>query len=165
MRITDLIVVPLAFRDPPLLNSWGVHEPLALRTIVKLVVDDSVVAWGEGSGEASVIANLARVREAVLGLNPFDLNGIERAIDAALAPCGASARDRLSTFAILEVACHDAQGKIAGVSVAELLGGRVRDSVPYSAYLFYKWAAHKDGEPDEWVPRSIRTASWRRPAP
>nr|WP_246220818.1 enolase C-terminal domain-like protein [Phytoactinopolyspora mesophila] len=40
--------------------------------------------------------------------------------------------------------------------VVELLGGRVRDAVPYSAYLFYKWAAHPDpttGKPgvaDEW---------------
>jgi glucarate dehydratase len=34
--------------------------------------------------------------------------------------------------------------------VSELLGGAVRDSVPYSAYLFYKWAAHPGAEPDEW---------------
>ena len=32
--------------------------------------------------------------------------------------------------------------------VSELLGGRVRDNVQFSAYLFYKWAAHP-GEPHD----------------
>ena len=36
-RIRELIVTPIAFRDPPLLNSIGVHEPLALRVIVEVV--------------------------------------------------------------------------------------------------------------------------------
>ena len=37
---------------------------------------------------------------------------------------------------------------MAGVPVSELLGGKVRDSVQYSAYLFYKWGGHP-GEPDD----------------
>lgn len=42
------------------------------------------------------------------------------------------------------------QGKVLGRPVSDLLGGKVRDSVPFSAYLFYKWAAHPGQEPDEW---------------
>jgi glucarate dehydratase len=34
--------------------------------------------------------------------------------------------------------------------VSDLLGGAVRDAVPFSAYLFYKWAAHPGGEADSW---------------
>ena len=41
-RITDAIVTPIAFRDPPLLNASGIHQPWALRTIVE--VADEV--WG-----------------------------------------------------------------------------------------------------------------------
>jgi glucarate dehydratase len=33
--------------------------------------------------------------------------------------------------------------------VSDLLGGAVRAAVPYSAYLFYKWAGHPGAEPDE----------------
>jgi len=154
VQITEFTVIPLAFRDPPLLNSWGVHEPLALRCLVKIVVDDSVVGWGEGSGEASVLAALNEVRECVVGRSPFELGAIEQAIARRLRTGTRSARDIAGTFAIIEVACHDAQGKIAGVSVAELLGGRVRHSVPYSAYLFFKWAGHPDAdgnvEADAW---------------
>ena len=32
--------------------------------------------------------------------------------------------------------------------MSDLLGGRVRDRVPFSGYLFYKWAAHPGAEPD-----------------
>jgi glucarate dehydratase len=47
-----------------------------------------------------------------------------------------------------EVACLDVQGHAADRPVCDLLGGRVRDAVPFSAYLFYKWAGHPGAEPD-----------------
>lgn len=156
-RITDLIVTPIAFRDPALLNSNGVHEPLALRTIVQLVVGDgSVIGLGEGSGEREVIDQLDIVRPAIRGLSVFNLNGIEAAVNTALGgdEGGLSRLQRRVVYSIVDVACHDAQGRIIGVPVSELLGGAVRTEVPYSAYLFYKWAGHPaaDGSmvDDEW---------------
>jgi glucarate dehydratase len=44
----------------------------------------------------------------------------------------------------------DVQGHATGRPVSDLLGGKVRDAVSFSAYLFYKWAAHPGGEPDRW---------------
>jgi len=35
MRIAEMNVTPIAVADPPLLNSNGVHQPYALRTIVE----------------------------------------------------------------------------------------------------------------------------------
>jgi glucarate dehydratase len=150
MIIRDVVVTPIAFRDPPLLNADGVHEPLALRTIVELVVDGGVIGLGEGQGGADVAERLTAAREAVLGLSVFDLHGIERAVDSALGGDAGplSRQQRRVVFSMLEVAAHDAQGHITGLPVSELLGGRVRDAVPYSAYLFYKWAAHPGEEPD-----------------
>lgn len=158
MIIRDVIVTPIAFRDPPLLNAAGLHEPFALRSIVQLVVDGGVVGLGEGNGSALILERLATVIPVVVGRSVFDLNGIERAIDQVLA-LGSDAlarRDRRAVFAPIEVAAHDAQGKILGVPVSDLLGGAVRESVPYSAYLFYKWSAHPDpatgaiGDADKW---------------
>ena len=34
-RIVDVRVTPIAFRDPPLLNVGGVHQPWALRSIIE----------------------------------------------------------------------------------------------------------------------------------
>jgi glucarate dehydratase len=59
-----------------------------------------------------------------------------------------AATDRV--FSPFEVACLDIQGQVAGRPVSDLLGGAVRQEVPFSAYLFYKWAGHPDAEPDSW---------------
>ena len=42
------------------------------------------------------------------------------------------------TFAAIEFACLDIIGKTVGKPVCDVIGGRVRDEVPFSAYLFYK---------------------------
>lgn len=58
------------------------------------------------------------------------------------------------TFAAIEVACLDIIGKAVGKPVCEVVGGRVRDLVPFSAYLFYKHGGGgglgEDARPDEW---------------
>lgn len=152
MIIRDLVVTPIAFSDPPLLNSDGVHEPLALRTIVELVVDGGIIGLGEGQGGAVVAKQVSAVRTAVIGLSVFNLHAIEAAVNAALGGDDGplDRRARRVVFAIIDVAVHDAQGQLTGLPVSELLGGRVRDAVPYSAYLFYKWAGHPGQPADEW---------------
>ncbi len=42
------------------------------------------------------------------------------------------------TFAAIEIACLDLIGKAVGKPVCDVIGGRVRDAVSFSAYLFYK---------------------------
>ena len=42
------------------------------------------------------------------------------------------------TFAAIEIACLDIIGKATGQPVCDVIGGRVRDEVSFSAYLFYK---------------------------
>ena len=36
IRISNVTITPVAFADPPLLNSVGVHEPFALRAIIEV---------------------------------------------------------------------------------------------------------------------------------
>lgn len=154
MKIDRLVITPIAFRDPPLLNAWGVHEPLALRTIVELHLEDGTVGIGEGTGERHTLDRLIAAAAAIRGVDVHAttlieslVHGLAPGAERLAAPASGAAT---KAFSIIEVACLDAQGKLAGVSVSELLGGRVRDSVPYSGYLFYKWAAHPGEEPDRW---------------
>ena len=44
------------------------------------------------------------------------------------------------TYAAIEVACLDIVGKAVGKPLCDVVGGRARDEVPFSAYLFYKHA-------------------------
>jgi glucarate dehydratase len=159
IRITGARITPVAFADPPLLNTVGVHEPFALRAIIQLDTDVGLVGLGETYADDKHLARLEAAVGAILGLDVFALNEIRAAIadrlrgdDAAVGTAGmitsASAVDQV--FSPFEVACLDVQGHATGRPVSDLLGGKVRDAVPFSAYLFYKWAAHPGGQPDSW---------------
>lgn len=161
LHITDVAITPVAFADPPLLNAVGVHEPWALRAIVEIRTGDGIVGLGETYGDAHHVALLRRAAADVIGLDAFDLIGLHRRIASVLGPAdvsspemlnGAStqARNLLQVYSPFEVACLDVQGQAVGRPVCDLLGGRARDSVPFSAYLFYKWAAHPDSRRDHW---------------
>ena len=151
MRIADVRVTPIAFRDPPLLNVAGVHEPWALRSIIEVETDDGQIGLGESYGDLDTLADLEKARAALIGLNPFDLNGLLRAVYTAAGDPDLGAtfprvgdKARATTLAAFEVAFLDLQGQRLGLPVSDVLGGRVRNSVPFSAYLFYKFARHKD---------------------
>src|SRR4029077_16317615 len=79
LRISGVTVPPVAFPDPPLLNSVGVHEPFALRSIVQLHCDDRVVGLGESYGDGDSVRLLEAAAEAVVGADAFDLSRHARA--------------------------------------------------------------------------------------
>ncbi|MCX5225214.1 enolase C-terminal domain-like protein [Streptomyces sp. NBC_00233] len=101
-----------------------------------------------------------RVSGSVSGSDSGSGSGDEAALEAAL-DAGVDAgglrgvrtadKLRLSVVSAFETACLDALGKTLGLPVHALLGGKVRDSVEFSAYLFYRWATHPAGGPvDDW---------------
>src|SRR6478672_4500129 len=147
MKIVEMRIVPVAKADPPLRSAFGLHAPYALRTIIQLRTDDGLTGLGETHGGAIPRRDLTAARERVIGQDPWQLTRIEAAI--AGDPTAAPNKDRpwegtlsspVQTFSPVEVACYDIIGKATGRPVADLLGGRYRDSVPFSAYLFYKHA-------------------------
>ncbi|MFJ4691125.1 glucarate dehydratase family protein [Streptomyces sp. NPDC088766] len=157
MKIVDVVVTPIALRDPPLLNSTGVHEPLALRCVVQLKLENGIVGLGECPGGRAETDRLRVAARAVAGLDVFATTEARRAVHDALRDTTLREEERDSAWAPLEVAALDAQGKLVGRPVSDLLGGAVRDAVPFSGYLFYKWDGHPalDGHPaqsDEWGP-------------
>jgi glucarate dehydratase len=160
VRITEVALTPVAFPEPPLLNSVGVHQPWALRTIVELRSDTGCTGAGETYGDDTHLELLGRVAPLLRDADPFGIEAIRTAIaDAVTGGAGdehglgavarpQSAADRV--FAAFEVALLDLQGRSLGVPVHALLGGPARDRVPFAAYLFYKWAGHPGQAPDAW---------------
>ncbi|MFI0942702.1 glucarate dehydratase family protein [Streptomyces sp. NPDC021020] len=161
IRITGVDITPVAFRDPALLNAVGVHEPYALRAIVEVHTDQGITGLGETYADEGHLRRLHTAVDVITGMDVHTLGGMHRRISEAMAGdtgsdghgltgmiTSSSTADRV--FAPFEVACLDIQGKAAGLPVSDLLGGAVRSSVPFSAYLFYKWAGHPDAEPDAW---------------
>ncbi|MEO6294002.1 MAG: enolase C-terminal domain-like protein, partial [Burkholderiaceae bacterium] len=167
--IQQIRITPIAFRDGPLLNASGIHEPWALRSIIEIETADGRVGISETYGDEPMVKVLEQAKSLLIGLSPFDLNVMETRVRAAikpttggagvqfeLAPGSHTAKNADKVISAMEVAMLDLQGQILGMPICDLLGGAVRSEVAYSAYLFYKYAEHvdkpysSDVPPDAW---------------
>ena len=171
--IRHIRITPIAFRDPPLLNAAGIHEPWALRSIIEIETASGLVGINESYGDQPMLDALAKAAPALVGLSPWALNEMEARVAALVAPPALTASEFLGqqvslapgthvsktvakVVSAFEVAMLDLQGQMAGAPIVDLLGGAARDSVPFSAYLFYKYAEHidrpygPDSSPDAW---------------
>ncbi|WP_405399915.1 glucarate dehydratase family protein [Streptomyces microflavus] len=169
--IEDVRLTPILVADPPLLNTQGVHQPYTPRLIVEVVTRGGVTGVAETYGDGKYLDPAGALARALPGRAVTDLNGLFALADEVCGdsrPAGDRAADhrvdagglrgvqsadkiRLSVVSAFEVACLDALGKALGLPVHALLGGKVRSTVEYSAYLFYRWAAHPEGgERDDW---------------
>ncbi|MGW3951856.1 glucarate dehydratase family protein [Streptomyces sp. NPDC004752] len=168
LTITDVRLTPILVADPPLLNTQGVHQPYTPRLIIEVVTADGVTGIGETYGDTKYLELARPFADRLKGRQVFDLNGLFTIADdiavaasrvneavgfGGLRGVQTAGKLRLSVVSGFEVACLDALGKALGLPVHALLGGKVRDAVEYSAYLFYKWADHPEGvagERDDW---------------
>ncbi|MGH9628466.1 MAG: enolase C-terminal domain-like protein [Bryobacteraceae bacterium] len=154
MIISDLRLHPVAIADPPLRSSYGLHAPYALRTIVELKTTDGLRGISETYGGDGPLLALESTRERVTGMDAFQLSRLWKTFEADaegesreiaggrsqtyLVP-GENPLDRHArTYAAIEIACLDLIGKATGKPLCDVVGGRVRDEVAFSAYLFYK---------------------------
>lgn len=167
--IRHVRVTPIAFRDPPLLNAAGIHEPWALRSIIEIETASGLIGINESYGDLPMLDALAQAAPALTGLSPWALNEMETRVAALVAPKQTTASEFLGTqislapgthvsktvakvISAFEVAMMDLQGQLANAPVVDLLGGAARPAVPFSAYLFFKYAEHIDQPyaPDPW---------------
>ena len=167
--IRHVRITPIAFRDPPLLNAAGIHEPWALRAVIEIETASGLVGINETYGDLPMLQALAKAAPALQGLSPWALNEMESRVAAlvtppvqapsefltqqvSLAPGTHVSKTVAKVVSAFEVAMLDLQGQLAQAPVVDLLGGAARDRVPYSAYLFFKPAEHIDRPyaPDPW---------------
>jgi glucarate dehydratase len=159
IHIADFRIHPIAIADPPLRSSYGLHARYALRTVIELESDDGIIGISETYGGAAQIEQLEALRPQIIGSNPYCLTGFlspmvegqgrgDARSQTYLVP-GENPLDATTrTYAAIEVACLDLIGKSVGQPVCDLIGGRVRDEVSFSAYPFYKHAGG-GGEGDD----------------
>ncbi|MFF3906996.1 glucarate dehydratase family protein [Streptomyces sp. NPDC001848] len=168
LTVSEVRLTPILVADPPLLNTQGVHQPYTPRLIVEVVTADGTSGVGETYGDTKYLEVARPLADKLVGRQVSDVNGLfsvaeqvavdrSRASDrldvGGLRGVQTSDKLRLSVLSAFEVACLDALGKALGLPVHALLGGKLRDEVEYSAYLFYKWAGHPEGaagEQDDW---------------
>jgi glucarate dehydratase len=149
MIITEFRVYPVAVADPPLRSSYGLHAPYAVRTILELRSTDGLIGISETYGGDQQLATFESLRSRVVGMDPFQLTALWRDLTTTVEGSGERDQTHLvpgenpadrgtRAFAAIEIACLDMIGRALGKPVCDVVGGRARDAVPFSAYLFYK---------------------------
>jgi glucarate dehydratase len=136
MKIVDLrattVTVPL---EAPLRHANGCHWGRFVRTIVEVETDEGIVGLGEmGGGGESAEIGLKSLKGYLLGFDPARLEELRFLIAN---PTASLYNNRTQMLAAIEFACLDILGQKWGVPVSDILGGRLRDRVPFASYLFF----------------------------
>ncbi len=140
MKITDVrattVTIPL---EAPLRHANGCHWGRFVRTIVEIETDTGLIGLGEmGGGGESAVGVVQSLKASLLGRDPARLEDMRFLLAN---PTASLYNNRTQVVAALEFACLDLLGQAWGVPVCDILGGRVRDRVPFASYLFFRYAA------------------------
>jgi glucarate dehydratase len=142
MKIADIrattVTVPL---EAPLRHANGCHWGRFVRTIVEVETDDGLIGLGEmGGGGESAEATIRAMKPYLAGLDPTRLEEMRFRIAN---PTASLYNNRTQILAALEFACLDILGQAWGVPVCDILGGRLRDRVPFASYCFFRYPPHE----------------------
>jgi len=144
MHITDIRATPVTVPlEAPLRHANGCHWGRFVRTVVEVETDEGYIGLGEmgGGGESATAAFLA-LKPYLIGRDPAR---IEEMRFLLANPTASLYNNRTQIVAALEFACLDILGQKWGVPVSEILGGRLRDRVPFASYLFFRYPGSGDG--------------------
>jgi glucarate dehydratase len=144
MRIRDIrattVTVPL---EAPLRHANGCHWGRFVRTIVEVETDNGIVGLGEmGGGGESAEAVFRAMKSYLIGHDPARLEEMRFRIAN---PTASLYNNRTQILAALEFACLDILGQAWGVPVCDILGGQLRDRVPFASYLFFRYPDPQSG--------------------
>ena len=154
MRIRDIrattVTVPL---EAPLRHANGCHWGRFVRTIVEVETDNGLVGLGEmGGGGESAEAAFRALKAYLVGHDPARLEEMRFLIAN---PTASLYNNRTQLLAALEFACLDILGQAWGVPVCDILGGRLRDTVPFASYFFFRYANPSTGRGETRTPDQL----------
>ncbi len=145
MKIADIrantVTVPL---HAALRHANGCHWGRFVRTIIEVETDNGLIGLGEmgGGGESAETAFRA-LKSYLIGHDPSHLEEMRFLISN---PTASLYNNRTQMLAALEFACLDVLGQAWNAPVHQILGGRLRDRVPFASYCFFRYANPATGE-------------------
>jgi len=153
LRIAEIrattVTVPL---EAPLRHANGCHWGRFVRTIVEIESEDGRIGLGEmGGGGESAEAAFRAMNAYLKGHDPARFEEMRFKIAN---PTASLYNNRTQILAALEFACLDLLGQAWGVPVFDLLGGALRDRVPFASYLFFRYA-NRNGEGEVRTPEQL----------
>jgi glucarate dehydratase len=153
-RITAVRATPI---NVPLVVPYhcsvGVYQGFST-TIVEVETQDGVVGIGEASTPFAAGVIESRIAPNLLGADPLDLADCER---RCMPPIEAyqniDDNSIVMAWGGLEMALWDLGGRLQDRSIGELLGGQVRNAVPFTEYFAFRLA--RDGVGGESTPSEV----------
>jgi muconate cycloisomerase len=159
MRIVGIepILVDVPLREPV----RGVHGVTVVQrsVLARVSTDEGLEGWGNvdpttGYSEmsaAEIHDTVRRLGPALTGADPFQVR-------RALAIMDAAAPGRYEAIAAVEMALLDLEARALGVPVHSLLGGRVKDTVTFNAWIGTVPPEQAAREAAAWLQRGFRSA-------
>jgi D-galactarolactone cycloisomerase len=144
-KIRDIRVVPLEFNLP---EAYGSARGLTNRRgggLVVLETEDGAQGIGEAWGPPAVSrAYLELVKPLYIGRSVFAQRAAAQTALARMYHFGTQ-NQLVALMGGIDIAAHDAMGKLLNLSVADLIGGRLRERVPvYASGGYFTEAADQD---------------------
>ncbi len=154
MKITDIVATTVAVPlEAPLRHSNGAHWGRFVRTIVEVVGDSGHSGFGElGGGGKSAEDAIGGLKPYLVGHDPLQLEQLRWKI---MNPVASLYNNGMQLHAAIEMACLDLAGKELGVRACDLLGGSVREEIPFASYIFYRYEDAATGTGGETTPDEI----------
>jgi glucarate dehydratase len=154
VKIRDIrattVTVPL---EAPLRHANGCHWGRFVRTIVEVETDNGLIGLGEMGGGGETAESVFRAMKSYLV--GHDLARIEEMRFLIAYPTASLYNNRTQVLAALEFACLDILGQAWGVPVCDILGGRLRDRVPFATYCFFRYPNPKTGQGEVRTPEQL----------
>jgi L-alanine-DL-glutamate epimerase-like enolase superfamily enzyme len=155
------VVEPVVVEVPMKTATHGVHGTVSTQrsALVRVVSDQGAEGWGNvdptvGYSEstvAEIVAAVTRLAPVLRGADAFNAHRALALMDREI--------DKASEAkAAVEMAMFDLTGRVLGVPVTTLLGGRVRDVVHFNAWIGTVPPAQAAREADAWATRGFRSA-------
>ena len=154
MKIVDIrattVTVPL---EAPLRHANGCHWGRFVRTIVEVETDCGRIGLGEmGGGGESTESAITGLKSYLLGHDPARIEEMRFRIAN---PTASLYNNRTQLLAALEFACLDLLGQAWGVPVHAILGGKLRDRVPFASYCFWRYPNARTGQGEVRTPEQL----------
>ncbi|NEQ83077.1 MAG: mandelate racemase/muconate lactonizing enzyme family protein [Moorea sp. SIO2I5] len=153
MKISQISVyqVTLPLKHPYSHSGGRFYADKLDSTIVAIDTDEGVRGWGEGCPWGSayspafaqgIRAGIKELAPQLIGLDPRRTDSIYRTMDRLLV-------GHLYIKSALDMACWDILGKVTGLPLCELFGGRIDQAIPIETSV-------PTGTPDEMIESIVR---------
>src|SRR5438105_5810094 len=139
MKIIDIRPTTVTvLLEAPLRHANGCHWGRFVRTIVEVETDEGLVGLGEmGGGGESAEAAFRAMKAYLVGHDPARLEEMRFLIAN---PTASLYNNRTQVLAALEFACLDILGQAWNIPVYNILGGKLRDAIPFASNCFFRYA-------------------------